>query len=194
MSVGAIILAAGPSRRLGQPKQLVGFAGEALLERALRLARESGAAPVLAVLGANFAPICVSIPFEQAIPVFNDKWEQGMSSSIHAGLHELDARAPKASGALILPCDQPRLTSEHLRALIESFNAQTSPSIVASSYAEIQGIPAIFPREAFAALEALRGDRGARSLLAKPPCPLISVPFEGGEVDIDHPADLDHLQ
>jgi molybdenum cofactor cytidylyltransferase len=67
MTVAAIILAAGASRRLGQPKQLVGFAGEMLLERALRLAREAGASPVLAVLGAHFAPICANIPFANSM-------------------------------------------------------------------------------------------------------------------------------
>lgn len=194
MTVAAIILAAGASRRLGQPKQLVGYGGEALLSRALRLAKESGASPVLAVLGANFAPICVSVPFDEAIPVLNDQWEEGISTSIHAGINELDVRAADAAGALIMACDQPRLTAEHLRALLDAFARQPEPSIVASAYAGTLGIPSVFPREAFLALHALHGDRGARPLFIKPPCPLISVPFEGGEVDIDVPGDLAHLE
>ena len=114
MTIPAIILAAGSSRRLGQPKQLVGIDGEALLQRALRLAKEAGAAPVLAVLGANFAPICAAISFEGAIPVLNNQWELGVSSSIHAGLNEVDARASEASGVLVMACDQPRLSTKHL--------------------------------------------------------------------------------
>lgn len=164
-----------------------------MLGRALRIAKEAGAHPVLAVLGANFAPICASISFGDAIPVFNDQWEHGMSTSIHAGLHELDARAPDADGALIMACDQPRLSSEHLRALLAAFATQSQLTIVASSYAGTQGIPAVFPRSVFPALLALRGDKGARTLLAHAPCPLVSVPFEGGEVDIDLPSDLAHL-
>jgi molybdenum cofactor cytidylyltransferase len=194
MTIPAIILAAGASRRLGQPKQLVGFAGEALLERALRLAKESGAAPVLAVLGANFAPICASIPFDGAIPVLNDKWEQGMSTSIQAGLNEAEVRAPRASGALLMPCDQPRLSARHLRALLTAFEEQPAPSIIVSAYAGTQGIPAVFPRSSFGVLHSLQGDKGARSLLAKPPCPVIALPFEGGEVDIDLPSDLAQLE
>ena len=194
MTIPAIILAAGASRRLGQPKQLVGFAGEALLERALRLAKESGAAPVLAVLGANFAPICASIPFDGAIPVLNDKWEQGMSTSIHAGLNEAEVRAPRASGALLMPCDQPRLSARHLRALLTAFEAQPAPSIIASAYAGIQGIPAVFPRSSFGALRSLHGDTGARALLAKSQCPVIALSFEGGELDIDLPSDLAQLE
>jgi molybdenum cofactor cytidylyltransferase len=194
MPVAAIILAAGASRRLGQPKQLVVLAGEALLERALRLAKEANASPVLVVLGANFAPICASIPLDKAIPVLNDQWEQGMASSIHVGLHELDVRAPESPGSLIMTCDQPRLTSDHLRALIASFTAQPDPAIVASFYANTPGIPAVFPRAVFSSLHALRGDKGARSLLVKPPCPVVTIPFEGGEVDIDLPADLAKLE
>jgi CTP:molybdopterin cytidylyltransferase MocA len=164
-----------------------------LLERALRLAKEAEASPVLAVLGANFAPICASIPFDGAIPVFNDKWEQGMSTSIHAGLNETEVRAPEVSGALVMTCDQPRLSSEHLRNLLDAFAVQAKPSIVASAYAGIHGIPAVFPRSVFPNLHALHGDKGARVLLEKPPCPLIAVLFEGGEVDIDLPSDLANL-
>jgi molybdenum cofactor cytidylyltransferase len=194
MAVAAIILAAGASRRLGQPKQLIGFRGESLLERALRLAHEAGAAPVLVVLGANFAPICAAIPFKDAIPVFNEKWEHGISTSIHAGLNEADVRAPQASGALLMACDQPRLSADHLRALMQTFADHAQQSIVASCYAGTHGIPAVFPRSVYGKLHALHGDRGARALLVKPPCPLITIPFEGGEIDIDLPSDLARLE
>jgi molybdenum cofactor cytidylyltransferase len=195
MSVAAIILAAGASRRLGQPKQLIGYGGEALLERALRLAKEAGASPVLVVLGANFAPICATIPFNEAIPVFNEKWEQGMSTSIHAGLHEADVRSPDATGALVMSCDQPHISAGHLRSLLQAFGAaQTEPTIVSSSYAGTHGIPAVFPRSVYPKLHALHGDKGARTLLAKPPCRVVSVACSGCEVDIDLPEDLAYLK
>ncbi len=194
MTVAAIILAAGASRRLGQPKQLLKYRGETLLERALRAAKEAGAFPVLAMLGAHFAPICAMIPFDDAIPVLNDHWEQGISTSIHAGLSEVDVRAPDASGALVMGCDQPRLTAKHLRSLLRAFAEQKTPSIVASAYSGVRGVPAIFPRSVFSELLALRGDRGAHSLLVQPPCPVIALPFAGGELDIDVPADLEQLE
>lgn len=192
-AVAAIVLAAGASRRLGQPKQLLVYAEETLLARALRLARESGASPVLAVLGANLEMITASVALNQAIPVVNNNWDQGISTSIHAGLNALAVAAPHAAAALILACDQPRLTANHLRALIETLAAQAQPSIVASSYAGVIGIPAVFPRAIFPALLALRGDKGARALLMDPPCPLLALPFSGGEVDIDEPEDLERL-
>ncbi len=193
-SIAAIVLAAGASRRLGQPKQLLTLDGETLLARAIRLAGEAGAAPVLTVLGANFDLIRASVNLDTSIPVVNESWKQGISTSIHAGLDALDAVAPNTQGALLLTCDQPRLTADHLRALIEGFSAQAEPSIVASAYAGVLGIPAAFPREAFPALRALRGDKGARALLLSPPSSLIAVPFPGGEIDIDEPTDLAKLE
>jgi CTP:molybdopterin cytidylyltransferase MocA len=197
MPVAAIVLAAGASRRLGQPKQLLMLGTETLLERVIRLANEAGAKPVIVVLGAHSEQICAAVALNQlnhAVPVLNSTWEQGMASSIHSALGALDACAPQAPGALILTCDQPRLTSAHLRALLQAFAAQPAPAIVASAYAGILGIPAVFPRQVFADLRALRGDKGARALLMQPPCSMISLLFPGGEIDIDEPADLAQLE
>ena len=193
VSVAAIVLAAGASSRLGQPKQLLMYGGETLLERAIRLASEAGAAPVITVLGANLEILRASVALMRSIQAINNRWELGISTSIHAGLDALDEIAPDAAGALILACDQPRLNADHLRGLIETFAAQGVSSITASTYAGVFGVPAVFPRMAFADLRALRGDKGARSLLVHPPCPVIAVPFPGGEVDIDRPEDLNQL-
>jgi molybdenum cofactor cytidylyltransferase len=135
-----------------------------------------------------------AIELNRAVPVINNDWEHGIAASIQAGLESVDAIAPNAMAALILSCDQPRLTATHLRELIEAFAAQTEPPIVASAYAGVVGIPAVFPRLVFPHLIALRGDQGARAILAQPPCPLIAVPFPGGEVDIDQPEDLAQLE
>jgi CTP:molybdopterin cytidylyltransferase MocA len=194
MPVAAIVLAAGASHRLGQPKQLLRHGGETLLERAIRLANEAGAEPVFTVLGAHFDRIRAAIPLDNAIPILNGRWELGIASSIHAGLLALDAVETSVPGVLILSCDQPRLTAGHLRGLIETFAAQMEPAIVASAYAGVDGVPAVFPRSVFAELLALRGDQGARALLVRPPCPLIALPFEGGDVDIDLPDDLGQLE
>lgn len=194
MTIPAIILAAGASRRLGQPKQLVTFKGETLLERAIRLGNQSGAAPVIVVMGANFAVICASISFDGAIPVLNDHWERGLASSIHAGLDEAEVRAAGMPGVLVMACDQPQLSVCHLDTLLAAFGEQKTPSIIASAYSDTRGIPAVFPRAAFRGLRSLQGDKGARSLLANPPCEVIAIPFAGGEVDVDLPSDLEQLR
>ena len=188
--IPAIVLAAGGSRRLGQPKQLLMLGGETLIERAIRMANEAGAAPVIAALGAHFESIVASIALNNVILSINDQWEKGIASSIHAGLETIGVVARDASGVLILGCDQLRLTVAHLHALIEAFAAQNQAVIVASAYAGVHGVPAIFPRSVFADLFALKGDKGARALLVNPSCPLIALAFEGGEVDIDEPGDL----
>jgi molybdenum cofactor cytidylyltransferase len=194
MPVAAMVLAAGASSRLGQPKQLLRHAGETLLNRAVRLANEAGAEPVLAVLGAHAARIQAAVSLQKTITVFNTQWEMGMATSIHAGLHALEQIEPGVAGVMILSCDQPRLGAAHLRALIESFVAQAESAIVASAYAGIHGVPAVFPRLVFQELFAFRGDQGARALLLRPRCPLIALPFAGGEVDIDEPGDLVYLE
>jgi CTP:molybdopterin cytidylyltransferase MocA len=193
-SVAALILAAGASRRLGQPKQLLMHGNETLLGRAHRLATEADVAPVVVVLGAYADKIRREVNLENGVTIVNDRWQDGMASSIHAGLDALDLASPAVRGVLMLTCDQARLTAAHLRTLIATFDEHFANVIVASAYADTVGIPALFPRGTFAALRALRGDRGARSLLSDPPGARIAVPFRGGEVDIDRPEDLVRLE
>jgi molybdenum cofactor cytidylyltransferase len=193
MSIAAIILAAGGSRRLGQPKQLLQYQGETLLNRAIRMASEAGASPVLSVLGAQFELIRKSIQSRSAIAVHNDRWRQGMGRSIETGMRAQALCAPDAEGVLLMGCDQPRITPEHLRSLLSAFASQGSPAIAASSYAGVFGVPAVFPRETFAELRALHGDKGARSIIERAPCPVVAVEFQDGEVDIDSPEDLTKL-
>ena len=193
MSIVAIILAAGGSRRLGQPKQLLNCEGETLLNRAIRLAFDAGASPVLAVLGSEFEHILKSICAPGVIPVRNDQWRQGMGRSIAVGMRALSVCAPETDGVLLMGCDQPRLTADHLRSLIDAFVSHGGPAIAASSYACVRAIPAIFPHETFGKLRALSEDKGARSIIEQAPLPVVAVEFAGGEVDIDAPEDLAQL-
>jgi molybdenum cofactor cytidylyltransferase len=194
MPVAAIILAAGASSRLGQPKQLLMLNGQTLLARAELFAAAAGASPVITVLGAHSTKIASALPPQGAVRVFNERWEQGIASSIHTGLDTLESLAPDIQGALIMTCDQPRLSVDHLRALLAAFESEAEHSIAASFYVSAPGVPAIFPRSVIPHLRTLSGDRGARALLANPPGPVVTVPFAGGEIDIDVPADLASLE
>ncbi|MGA8742018.1 MAG: nucleotidyltransferase family protein [Terracidiphilus sp.] len=193
MSVAAIIVAAGSSSRLGQPKQLVRIGEESMLQHAMRCAQEAGASPVFVVLGAHRELIQNAIDFGAANVVVNDDWEEGIASSIRAGVKTVQAEAPTAEGVLLMSCDQPRVTAMHLHRLIQMSYAQWEPTAIASTYEGTRGIPAIFPRQAFGNLLALRGDTGARVLLAQPPWHVISIPLDGGDIDIDRPEDLSQL-
>jgi molybdenum cofactor cytidylyltransferase len=190
--VAAIIVAAGASSRLGQPKQLIFCDGEPLLQRAIRMASEAGASPVLVVLGAHRDLIERRVDFQGAKIVVNDHWAEGLASSVCVGVNAAEFESPDASGVLLMTCDQPRITAQHLGRLIDTFH-HAPGTAVASVYAGTRGIPAIFPSMAFPDLCALGGDQGARSLLANEPWPVLEVPLEGGEVDIDRPEDLAQL-
>ena len=188
--VAGIIAAAGSSSRLGQPKQLLLIEGEGMLQRAIRIAQEAGASPVFVVLGAHRELIESRIDLGGAEVVVHDEWQEGLASSIRAGVRAAERQAPGASGLLLMICDQPRVTAEHLREMMNAFEMHSGEAMIASVYAATRGIPALFPRPAFGDLCALRGDKGARGLLAQPRWPVLEIPLEGGEVDIDLPEDL----
>lgn len=189
----AIILAAGASRRLGNPKQLVRVEGETLLARTICAARASGVGSLFVVLGSQAERIQTEVDLTGVRIVLNSEWERGMASSIRAGIEALLAADPNAKGVMLLVCDQPRLTEEHLRKLFSEWEASDGAAIVASAYGGVTGIPAVFPREAFKDLMALEGDAGARHLLKAPTCVLRTVAFEEGALDIDTAEDLEQL-
>lgn len=91
---------------------------------------------------------------------------------------------------MLLVCDQPRLSAEHLRALTLEFASRGGAAAVASGYEGALGVPAVFPRSMFVDLLRLTGDQGARALLRNPPCEVVEISFPGGGLDIDRPEDL----
>ncbi len=186
----AIILAAGASRRLGQPKQLVPMDGETLLARTIRITIQAGAGPVLVVLGAHQQLIQPEVAQQDVTTVVNADWEKGIATSIHAGMRALAQVLPEAKAAMLLVCDQPKLNTAHLEALAATWVGAAESSIVASRYGGIAGIPVIFPASQFGSLMSLSGDTGARFLLRSPSIPLLTVDWGEGVVDIDTPEDL----
>jgi molybdenum cofactor cytidylyltransferase len=185
MSIAAVVLAAGSSSRLGEPKQLLEFDGEPLLKRVSRVALAAGCDPVLVVLGAQ-AELCRTAIAELPVQVLeNDEWQTGLASSIRCGI---SAVPESAAAAMLLTCDQPHVSATLLRELIAASSG--GRTIAASRYAETLGIPALFPRSSFCDLLALMGDAGAKRLLLKDVGAVASVLFPEGALDIDRPADV----
>jgi molybdenum cofactor cytidylyltransferase len=172
----AVILAAGASTRLGQPKQLVEIGGETLLEGTVRAAEDAGCWPVVVVLGAEARHVMSQCPLTSVAVIVNPAWQEGMASSLRLGV----AAITSWDGVVLMTCDQPAVTPEHLQALV------ASGEVTASAYGGRRGVPAYFPAAAFSDLLQLRGDSGARDLLNR----ARTVDLPGGELDIDTAGDL----
>lgn len=185
-SLHAIVLAAGASRRFGSPKQLVRLEGRPLLHLAVSRAVELCGQAVTVVLGAHAAELAPLLRHTPAAVIVNRDWTEGLGSSIRAGI----ARVPgSCDGVLLLLADQPTVTIEDLRRLAGAWRRQPD-HIVAAVYGTTVGVPAIFPSVYFRELAELRGDRGARALIARNPDRVVRVAMPSAAVDIDTPEDL----
>lgn len=183
-----MILAAGASRRLGRPKQQLIFENQTLLNRIIHTAISLQSGPVLVVQGDD-----TILPQDIAIePVLNRQWQEGMATSIHAGINALDAKYPMLETVIITVCDQPFITIELLREMI-ALQQQTSLPIIASVYGETIGTPVMFHKSVFKELLTLSGDKGARQLLKKDSDRVGLVNFPLGKIDIDTEEDYEGL-
>jgi molybdenum cofactor cytidylyltransferase len=193
----AVLLAAGASTRLGQPKQLVRLEGESLLRRTGRLAIEAGCSPTLVVLGFDADPMRAELNGLAVDVVVNQDWQEGMGASLRAGMEALRTVDPQPQAVLILVCDQPRLSAGHLNTLLTRHKTATATSdiaITASVYACRAGVPAIFAARAFPKLRSSQGDRGAKDLIRAHAAQVQGVPWPDGEIDIDLPSDLTTIE
>jgi molybdenum cofactor cytidylyltransferase len=187
-----VVLAAGGSTRMGEPKQLIRINGVPLVRRASLVAVEARLGRVFVVLGAEREAIRPAIADLDLSMVVNADWREGLASSLRAGVEAVLCELPAARGLIAMPADQPRLTAEHLRALDATQRARGA-AIVASDYGDHRGPPAYFARAEFPALAALRGDAGARGLLGGPAVETVAAP-PGSGFDVDRPEDLERFR
>ena len=185
----AIVLAAGASTRLGQPKQLLQLDGESLLHRTVRTAGEAGCDPIFVVLGYEADYMEQELIDLAARPAINPDWRSGMGSSLRSGIEAVMEEIPTPPKTFILLCDQPTLSAEILSKLLDA-SAKAKSLITASSYAGRSGVPAIFDRQLYPYLLRVEGDQGARSVIQRYADQTTSVDFPGGILDIDTPEDL----
>ena len=191
-SYGIILLAAGQSARLGKPKQLLNYKGKTLLEHSLQVAIETQLQPIITVLGANADLLKKSIDHFNTKVVINQQWSEGMASSIRCGMEELIKITPTIAGVIIMVCDQPYVTAKLLIDLVEKYKYSLKP-IIASSYKNNIGTPALFDKTIFALLFSLKGDSGAKKIMKSNPDWVETVNFLFGEIDIDTTGDYDLL-
>jgi molybdenum cofactor cytidylyltransferase len=189
---GAVVLAAGGSRRLGRPKQLLELRGEPLVRRAARIAAEAGFAPVVVVVGAEADAVGAALAGGPFTVVANERWESGVASSIRRGIEALRATRGDVDGALLATCDQPLVEPGHLAALAAAASSE-GKAIAASSYGGTVGVPALFTRAVLDELLALEGDHGAKRVIARDADRVARVELPGGERDVDTEADWSAL-
>lgn len=182
--VALLLLAAGASTRMGQPKQLLPYHGRTLLRHAAEIAVASGCAPIVLVTGSVHEALIEEVSDLSIQAVRNENWESGMASSIQTGL--LAVAPSQFRAVLIMLTDQPLVTPELLRQLAVRQH-QTQAPIVATAYGDILGVPAVFDRAMLPALLKLQGAQGAARLIASLGPAVGQVAFPAGLLDVDTP-------
>ncbi|MBC2840558.1 NTP transferase domain-containing protein [Robiginitalea sp. SC105] len=164
-AVSAIILAAGESSRMGQPKSLLPWAGGNVLQSVLGAVRAAGLVSSVVVTGAHHREITGETDLGDAQICHNPDWEQGMGSSIRRGVDfALGISQVRPSGLLVLLADQPMIGSDYLTRMLREFSGAAG-GLVASAYPQGPGVPALFGQQFFDSLQALPFKSGAKNLI-----------------------------
>ena len=185
--VFGILLAAGGSKRLGSPKQLLEVNGKALINYILELALGSKVDDWLLVLGGNRDKITSVLHPGNYTICIAPNWEDGMGSSLSAAIRYARGIGYRPKAYLILVCDQPFLSTQHLDTLLLEWDRHNK--LIASTYNGRTGAPAIIPSIYADQLIRLQGDQGARHILRRHV--EIQIEFEKGALDLDTPEDYE---
>jgi molybdenum cofactor cytidylyltransferase len=187
-----LLLAAGGSSRMGQPKQLIPWAGAPLIEHQIRTLMKTGQ-QVNVVLGFN-SDLIIPIIKNYPVNIFvNTAWESGMGSSVSFGILRIMQEYPKAEGVLITLLDQPLITSSYFRRMIDNWQPGSRKIAASQSPSGWTGAPVVFDKCYFSELTELRNDEGAKNMIRKYEKHVIIV--QGGEFieDMDTPESYQQL-
>ena len=187
--VGAVVLAAGLSRRMGENKLLLDVDGAPLVARSVDAVLASRARPVVVVTGHEAARVRAALGARTLRFVHNPDYAAGLATSLRAGIAALGA---DVDGALVCLADMPWVRAQHVDALIAAFAASPERPICAPTFEDERGHPVLWPARHFPALAALSGDVGARALLEVHAHELCHVPVADAGVlrDVDTPGAL----
>lgn len=181
-----LLLAAGSSSRMGQPKQLLPWREQTLIEHQIQTLLQTGN-PVNVVIGSNsdlILPIIEKYPENIFI---NAGWELGMGSSISFGILQMIRKFPEAEGVLITLLDQPLLTTSYFQKMLSAFNSGNQQILVSHSASGWTGVPVLFDQYYFKELTELSNDEGAKKIIKRHEEKVILL--DGDELleDIDTP-------
>lgn len=185
-----IILAAGGSERLGQPKQLLGWYGVPFVVQVAKNAISAGLAPIHVVTGADHALVENALADLPVQCIYNPHWAEGQSTSMITGLAALPTRCERV---MFLLSDQPQISPLLIRQLIERHDVQRGP-ITAPMVQGQRGNPVLFGRETFDALKAISGDKGGRGVFSKYKVDYVTWIDRRDALDVDQEGDIDKLR
>ncbi len=186
MRIAAVILAAGGSSRFGQPKQLLDWEGRPLVAHVADVAWTAELDPIYVVTGAAADAVAQALAERPVHLLTNYRWEQGLSSSLALGVSALP---PDVEAAIFLQADQPLLSPDLLRALVQRYRESQNTIVVPVTPAGERRSPVLFARALFPDLARLSGDVGGRALFAVYPHHLTEMPWPHAEElqDVDTP-------
>ncbi|WP_075692677.1 nucleotidyltransferase family protein [Streptomyces acidiscabies] len=192
VQVAALLLAARGGRRLGgRPKALLPHRGRPLVEHAVTTLRTAGLARVHVVLGAAADTVRRTARLDGCVLVENPAWEEGMGSSLRAGLESV--ALTRARAVLVSLVDQPGIGPEAVRRVVEAYEGEGS--LVSAAYDGVRGHPVLFGSAHWAGIvEAATGDQGAREYLRGHRVRLVECGDVAEAYDIDVEADLGRLE
>ena len=186
LNIAILILAAGESKRMGTPKQLLKWKNTTLLSNSIEVTKDIS-------LGANFEKINASINHYPIHILKNKSWKKGLGNSIAFGINHIKESHPNTEAVLILLGDQPLITSVYLNLMISEFEKEKN-LIIASSYKDgKKGVPVLFDNFYFKELAQLSNDQGAKLLIKKYDDKVVSLNAEAMVSDIDSIEDYNNL-
>lgn len=190
--IGLVLLAAGESKRMGVPKQLLEYKGQSLIRHAAEVAIASICRPIVVVLGAYGDRIKSEIDNLPVCICQNPNWQKGMGASISVGIETLTTNESELGGVIIALADLPLITAKVYNQLVEVYQEQAQKAI-ASTYSNTFGVPALFDRLLFPQLLSMKTKGGAKQLLANYSDRRFNLNVPEAAIDIDTPTDYQKL-
>ncbi len=191
-NVGVVVLAAGESKRLGQPKQLLPYLGTTIIAHVVRTTLASKASKTIVITGAYADRIRDELDCFPVTIIENHSWQDGVATSIGLGIETLEQSDMPQRAVLLMTSDQLRASTKLINLIIDKYDNQPN-RIVACEYEETVGVPALFDQAHFPELKSLRGDCGAKNIINNHLEHVVTVAFPGGGLDIDTTRDMEKL-